>query len=43
MILKELFIRMLYVFQYLVVGFLLLLASIAIPNWLGKVSVFFVG
>ena len=43
MILKELFIRMLYVFQYIVVGFLLLLTSIAIPNWLGKTSVFFVG
>lgn len=40
MILKELFIRMLHVFQYLLVGILLLLSSMALPNWLGKATVF---
>lgn len=40
MILKELFIRMLYIFQYLLVGFVLLLSSIALPNWLGHVTSF---
>ncbi|CAG9414344.1 hypothetical protein NVI2019_PEGOAJLN_02451 [Providencia alcalifaciens] len=35
MILKELFIRMLHVFQYLLVGILLILSSIALPHWLG--------
>ncbi len=40
MILKELFIRMLHVFQYLLVGILLLLSSMVLPNWLGKATVF---
>ncbi len=40
MILKELFIRILYVFQYLLFGFLLLLSSIALPNWLGNATSF---
>ncbi len=40
MILKELFIRMLYVFQYLLVGILFLLSFMALPNWLGKATVF---
>ena len=35
MILEEIFIRMLNVFQYLLIGFLLFLLSIALPIWLG--------
>ncbi|TCT38664.1 hypothetical protein EC835_101686 [Providencia alcalifaciens] len=34
MIFKELFIRMLHVFQYLLVGILLILSSIGLPHWL---------
>ncbi|SUC33979.1 Uncharacterised protein [Providencia rustigianii] len=35
MILEEIFICMLNVFQYLLVGILLILSSIALPLWLG--------
>ncbi|WP_323086480.1 DUF4113 domain-containing protein [Providencia alcalifaciens] len=34
MILEEIFIRMLNVFQYLLVGILLILSSITLPLWL---------